>query len=127
MFSCIALPKLNKELYLAENIVCHITCYITICKSEKNQNQALPKSLCTCQGSIWEPFAVCTVLYQLGPTLPMVPGPGSSVGGIYNDVSWSFLGKSVLSAAFSCENRSMALRQNICYITCYITCCTMVI
>jgi len=29
----------------------------------------------------------------------MAPGHDSSVGGIYIDVSWSFLGKSMLSAA----------------------------
>ena len=56
------------------------------------------------------------------PTRPLAPGHGSSVGGIHNNVSCSFLGKSMLSAAISCENKSISDRQNICYLICYITC-----
>ena len=107
--------------YIADNIVCYITCYITICKREKKKIifDKIPLYL-----SGFDQGTFHCVHCAL-PTRPMAPGHDSSVGGIYIDVSWSFLGKFMLSGNVSCnlcENKSIPHRQNICYITCYITC-----
>jgi len=48
-----------------------------------------------------------------------LPGHFTSAGGIYNEVGWSFLIISMLSAAFSCESKSMPHRKNIWYLICY--------
>ena len=52
-------------------------------------------------------FVHCTLAAR-----PAVPGHRTSVGGINNDVSWSFVGKS-MSAAITCENKSMSHRHSI--------------
>ena len=84
-------------VYMLFNVLYSVntTCYITICKREKKKIifDKIPLYL-----SGFDQGTFHCVHCAL-PTRPMAPGHDSSVGGIYIDVSWSFLGKSMLSAA----------------------------